>query len=371
MTLVFSRAGVPWRGRGAGGARESRTAAATSRSRSPASRRTTSTPPGAGGVPARDARRQRPSRPSRASPRSAASPTAAVGSRRVRRTGEMRRGGCAAPARRGVSTATSPRWREHPRRQAAAGRGRARERAAAAGCGRGGAGGRRRLDDVRGGLGRDQRGHDATWASSRAGSAISCARSTASGCCGSPRRSRRCCTRASRARTRRAACSTCCCGDGATRRCTSPASSRPAAYERLIRARPELREAFDVVRVEPMDEPRTLALAAAAAPGTDPAVLREALALGRHFLGDAALPGALLVAARGDAPAPAGRRPADDGRRAGDDHRALRAAAAHARRARAARRRRRCAAFFNARVIGQPEAVECMVERVALRQGRA
>ena len=94
-------------------------------------------------------------------------------------------------------------------------------------------------------------------------------------------------------------------------------------------------------------------------------MLREALALGRHFLGDAALPGALLGAAGGDAPAPARRRPADDDRRAVDDHRALRAAAS------LLDERERLdvdalRAFFTARVIGQPEAVECMVERVAL-----
>ena len=70
-------------------------------------------------------------------------------------------------------------------------------------------------------------------------------------------------------------------------------SSTPAGYERLVRERPAVRDAFDVVRVEPMTEARTLALAGA--PAATDAVLREALALGRHFLGDAALPGALLA----------------------------------------------------------------------------
>ena len=68
----------------------------------------------------------------------------------------------------------------------------------------------------------------------------------------------------------------------------------PGAYERLVRARPEVRDAFDVVRVAPMDEARSLALAARKTSLTEAAVLREALALGRHFLGDAALPGSLL-----------------------------------------------------------------------------
>jgi ATP-dependent Clp protease ATP-binding subunit ClpC len=62
----------------------------------------------------------------------------------------------------------------------------------------------------------------------------------------------------------------------------------PAAYERLLRARPAIRDAFEPLRVAPADEPRTLALArewvSASAPGTDDAVLREAMALGRHFL---------------------------------------------------------------------------------------
>ena len=93
-----------------------------------------------------------------------------------------------------------------------------------------------------------------------------------------------------------------------TRRCTSPAIVDPARYERLVRARPAVRDAFDVVRVEPMDEPRTLALAAPPRPARTPRVLREALALGRHFLGDAALPGALLSLLE----AMRRRRPGDD-----------------------------------------------------------
>ena len=66
----------------------------------------------------------------------------------------------------------------------------------------------------------------------------------------------------------------------------------PAGYERLTRERPAVRDAFTVVHVEPMTEaphappsPRGLG---------DPVVLREAITLGRHFLGDNALPGALL-----------------------------------------------------------------------------
>jgi ATP-dependent Clp protease ATP-binding subunit ClpC len=139
----------------------------------------------------------------------------------------------------------------------------------------------------------------------------------------------------------------------------------PGPYERLIRARPELRDAFDVVRVEAMDEPRTLALAAAAAPGTDPRVLREALALGRHFLGDAALPGALLSLIE----AMRRRRPGADPLTMADvlstitERSGLPASLLDERERLDIDGLR---TFFNARVIGQPEAVECMIERVAL-----
>ena len=140
----------------------------------------------------------------------------------------------------------------------------------------------------------------------------------------------------------------------------------PHAYDRLLRERPGIRDVFDVVRVEPLDEARTLHLAALAAPRTDRAVLREALALGRHFLGDAALPGALfslLAAMRRrlddpDAPLAMADVLATISERSGlppallDERERLDIGALRA--------------FFTQRVIGQPEAVECMVERVAL-----
>ncbi|WP_053225916.1 AAA family ATPase [Solirubrobacter soli] len=137
----------------------------------------------------------------------------------------------------------------------------------------------------------------------------------------------------------------------------------PGAYERLCRARPEVRDAFDVVRVAPMDEPRTLALAAHLSPGTDLTLLREALALARHFLGDAALPGALLALL-------------ETARRRGTDPLALSDVLATITErsglpASLLDERERLdvdklRAFFSSKVIGQPEAVECMIERVAL-----
>ena len=76
--------------------------------------------------------------------------------------------------------------------------------------------------------------------------------------------------------------------------------------------------------------------------------------------------GLAALAAGGDAPAPRRTTRYDARRRAGHGLRALRDAAGDARRARAARRRRAARASSPARVIGQPEAVECVVERIAL-----
>jgi ATP-dependent Clp protease ATP-binding subunit ClpC len=139
----------------------------------------------------------------------------------------------------------------------------------------------------------------------------------------------------------------------------------PGAYERVCRARPEVRDAFDVVRVAPMDEPRTLALAERVSPGTDRALLREALALARHFLGDAALPGALLSLLES-----ARRRVPDDGPLALPDVLATITERSGLPASLLDERERldiaRLRAFFTTKVIGQPEAVECMIERVAL-----
>jgi ATP-dependent Clp protease ATP-binding subunit ClpC len=139
----------------------------------------------------------------------------------------------------------------------------------------------------------------------------------------------------------------------------------PAAYERLLRARPEVRDAFDVIRVAPMDEPRTLALAERISPSADRALLREALALGRHFLGDDALPGALLSLLE----TTRRRRPGEEPLALSDllatitERSGLPASLLDERERLDVDQLR---AFFSARVIGQPEAVECMLERVAL-----
>ena len=92
----------------------------------------------------------------------------------------------------------------------------------------------------------------------------------------------------------RAARSTCCWRGLADARVHVAGIVDPAPTSGWCARGRQVRDAFDVVRVEPMDEPRTLALARAGSRRHRRAVLREALALGRHFLGDAALPGSLL-----------------------------------------------------------------------------
>ena len=94
-------------------------------------------------------------------------------------------------------------------------------------------------------------------------------------------------------------------------------------------------------------------------------MLREALALGRHFLGDAALPGSLLSLLE----TMRRRRPGGDALTMEDvlatitERSGLPASLLDERERLDVDALR---VFFGSRVIGQPEAVECMVERVAL-----
>lgn len=157
----------------------------------------------------------------------------------------------------------------------------------------------------------------------------------------------------------------------------------PSAWESLQQALPAVRGVFDVVKVEPLDEAATMALARAwLADGGDggdgggpqPAderVLEEARLLARQFLGDRAAPGNLLqllerarrrpgaigaagdrmVFGRGDVVAALSELtglPASflDDRQA-FDLQAVRD-------------------FFRERVLGQDEAVECLVHRIAM-----
>ncbi|MDJ0866084.1 MAG: AAA family ATPase [Myxococcota bacterium] len=149
----------------------------------------------------------------------------------------------------------------------------------------------------------------------------------------------------------------------------------PGPYERLVRARPRITTSVSVRRVEPLLAAATRGLArrwweAHAEPAEREAVLTEAWELAQQYLADRAAPGNLmrlleitrkrLVAAAPD------RRPkiqVDDlivtlSEITGlppqilDERRGLDVAALGRR--------------FSERVIGQPEAVECLVERVSM-----
>jgi ATP-dependent Clp protease ATP-binding subunit ClpC len=134
----------------------------------------------------------------------------------------------------------------------------------------------------------------------------------------------------------------------------------PAGYERLLRERPAVRGAFEPLRIQPASEAAARELARAVAPSA--AVADEALALARHFL-PGALPGSvlsLLEATR---------------RRAGDDYDVNAVLESVAERSgmpltmldeRSRLDVDELRRFFSSRVVGQPEAVELMVERVAL-----
>lgn len=154
------------------------------------------------------------------------------------------------------------------------------------------------------------------------------------------------------------------------------AECAPAPLDALLRPRPRLRFALSVHPVEPLDVPATLALAQALlAQGTpehgvldaDPALAADALALAQNHLAGAELPGPvldLLRQARQHAQAAGERRLTRDvlmatmigltglpravlDERAGLEPVALRE-------------------HFARRVMGQPEAVNCLVDRVAM-----
>jgi ATP-dependent Clp protease ATP-binding subunit ClpC len=151
----------------------------------------------------------------------------------------------------------------------------------------------------------------------------------------------------------------------------------PNGHERLLRERPRVRSAFDTVVLRPLPHDATLALAGRWAqhaalpdgrPVLDAPTLEEASALARQYLGDVAPPGNLLrllelarqLAGGSELTRPLGR---DDliatlGNVTGlpstilDDREGLDLDALRA--------------HFEARVKGQPEAIDVLVERVAM-----
>jgi len=152
---------------------------------------------------------------------------------------------------------------------------------------------------------------------------------------------------------------------------------QPAALQKLLQERPRVRLAFKQMKLEPMTPAETLELVeelagreftpahVAVAPG----VLREALDLARHYLSSQAQPGNAIGLLR----ATKSRLASDEGgtielgrddllltlsqltglpRSVLDEHEGLDAAGLRD--------------FFQQRVMGQPEAVNCLVDRVAM-----
>lgn len=149
----------------------------------------------------------------------------------------------------------------------------------------------------------------------------------------------------------------------------------PEGLERLLRAQPRLRQVLEVVRLEPLGPAETLELARrwaapseASAPAlASDAILREASDLAQHFLGTTAAPGNLFTLLKA---AQEARGKESSGPLALDD--LLKALARltglplalldeRATLDLAALRR-----LFARRVLGQNEAVDCLVERVAM-----
>ena len=152
---------------------------------------------------------------------------------------------------------------------------------------------------------------------------------------------------------------------------------QPAALQKLVQERPRVRLAFKQMKLEPLPQAETLELVqqlaerdfAPARVAVAPGVLREALELARHYLSSQALPGnvvELLRATKSRLAAVEGETIAlgrDDllvtlsqltglPRSVLDEREGLDAASLRE--------------FFQQRVMGQPEAVTCLVDRVAM-----
>ncbi len=150
--------------------------------------------------------------------------------------------------------------------------------------------------------------------------------------------------------------------------------THPAALEKLLQQRPRLRSLMQTVRMEPASPAETLALAtrmfahSGSGAAIDPGLLGEAFELARNYLTATMPPGNLLDLLRqtyAQAARPLGPRPivredllAAIGRFTGlpravvDEREGLDAAGLRA--------------FLQSRVMGQPEAVSCLVDRIAM-----
>ncbi len=151
----------------------------------------------------------------------------------------------------------------------------------------------------------------------------------------------------------------------------------PAGYERMTAGRPQLRTAFDVVRLDPLPDADTVALAqrwaarheAAGGSALSPELLREALHLVHQYLGERANPGALLAflkeALRGpeDGTGTPAAPALDDFLRTVSRLSGLPPAIVDERQRLDLDAVRR---FFEERIKGQAAAIDCLVERIAM-----
>ncbi len=149
----------------------------------------------------------------------------------------------------------------------------------------------------------------------------------------------------------------------------------PSALQKLIKERPRVRHAFTILRLESLAGPETLELAscvarddfAARGVTVEPAVLREALDLSRHFFAGSGQPGAMLRLLRETC-----QRVANEEARSMTRQDLLATVAQLTGLSQALLDEREgldtgaLRAFFQSRIMGQPEAIDCLVDRVAM-----
>jgi ATP-dependent Clp protease ATP-binding subunit ClpC len=142
----------------------------------------------------------------------------------------------------------------------------------------------------------------------------------------------------------------------------------PAAFERLLAERPRIAGAFEVVRVRPLDEQSTVAAAEQLVAGrTSRSTLVEAFELAQQFLPGLAAPGNLLRLVQATV-----ADVAEEGRAEFETSDVLATLAASSGLPLAMLDPNaplgldEVRAFFEARVLAQPEAVETIVERIAM-----
>ena len=142
----------------------------------------------------------------------------------------------------------------------------------------------------------------------------------------------------------------------------------PASYEKLISERPRIASAFEVIRIRPLDEPTTVAAAAnLLGDRASHETLADAYELAQQFLPGLAAPGNLLRLVQATA-----ADVEEEGRREFDTSDVLATLAASSGLPLAMLDPDapldldEVRAFFEVRVLAQPEAVETIVERIAM-----